>query len=79
MKRQRGEVEGVGDERNLECEKVSNRLIMRGDRGQRGGIKGRCRNDFYEPDRTRTKEKEGRGIANEMGKPIKRWLNESEG
>lgn len=31
LKGQRGEVEAVGDEGNLECEKVSNRLIMRGD------------------------------------------------
>ena len=65
--------------RNLECEKVSNRLVMRADRGQRGVIKGLCRNDFDEPDCTRTKEKEGRGIADEMGKPIKHWLNESVG
>ena len=65
--------------RNLECEKVSNRLVMRDEWRCKGGRKGRCRNDFYEPDRTRTKEKEGRGIADEMGKPIKRWLNESEG
>lgn len=61
MKGQRGEVEGVGDERNLECENVSNRLIMRGYRGQRGGIKGRSRNELDVPDCTRTKEKVGGG------------------
>lgn len=61
MKGQRREVKGVGEERNLECENVSNRLIMRGDRGQKGGIKGQCRNDFDEPYCTRTKEKVGGG------------------
>ena len=68
LKGQRGEVEGVGDERDLECKKVSNRLILRGDWGQRGGVKRRRRNDFDEPNCTRTKEKEGRGIADEMWK-----------
>lgn len=58
----------MGDERALECKKVSNRVIMRGDCWCKGGIKGRYRIDFDEPDFTRTKEKEGRGIADEMWK-----------
>lgn len=57
LKGQRGEVEGVGDKRDLECKKVSNRLIMRGDCWCKGGIKGRYRIDFDEPDFTRTKKK----------------------
>ena len=61
LKGQRGEVEGVGDERVLEYLKVTNRLIMRGNRRCKGGKEGRGRKDFDEPDSARTKEKEGGG------------------